>query len=126
MAKICVMEDDPLMSRMYEKAFRLNGYEVEVAIDGVDGMDKLRAMTVKPDAILLDIMMPHKSGLEVLTELAVDPELASIPVIVLTNISSKDDTDQALKLGAVAYLAKSQYDPKEVIVKVTEIIANAK
>jgi DNA-binding response OmpR family regulator len=123
MTKIYIVEDDPLMSRMYEKAFRLNGYDVELAFDGEEGLKKLGEMSDKPTVMLLDIMMPKMSGFDVLKKIKEDKDLKKIPVIALTNLAGKDDAEKALELGAVLYLVKSQYDPKEVVEKVKEIIA---
>lgn len=126
MTKIFIVEDDPLMSRMYEKAFRLNGYDVELAFDGEEGLKKLEDMDEKPTVVLLDIMMPKMSGFDVLKAVKGDKSLKKIPMIALTNLAGKDDAEKALKLGAALYLVKSQYDPKEVVEKVKEVIANHK
>lgn len=126
MTKIYIVEDDPLMSRMYEKAFRLNGYDVELAFDGEEGLKKLEDMKDKPTVVLLDIMMPKMSGFDVLKEVKASKGLKKIPIIVLTNLAGKDDAEKALKLGAALYLVKSQYDPKEVVEKVKEVISDHK
>lgn len=126
MTKVFIVEDDPLMSRMYEKAFRLNGYDVELAFDGEEGLKKLTDMDEKPTVVLLDIMMPKMSGFDVLKAVKGDKTLKKIPMIALTNLAGKDDAEKALKLGAALYLVKSQYDPKEVVGKVKEIIAGNK
>ena len=120
---ILIVEDDPLMARMYEKAFKLNGYEVQMAFDGEDGLNKLRAADPKPTIVLLDIMMPKVSGFEVLKTVKQDAVLKGIPIIALTNLAGKEDAEKALELGAVAYLVKSQYDPKQVVDKVKEIVS---
>lgn len=121
--KIFLIEDDPLMVRMYERAFKLSGYEVEMAFDGEEAIAKLETMKLKPTLVLLDIMMPKMSGFEVLRHIKSKPDLKSIPVVVLTNLAGKEDAEKALELGAVLYLVKSQYDPKEVLGKIKEIIA---
>jgi len=124
MAKtIFIAEDDPLMIRMYEKAFRLSGLEVEMAFDGEEAAKKIESFKDKPVVILLDIMMPKMSGFEVLKKLKENPATKNIPVIVLTNLAGKDDAEKALGMGAVLYLVKSQYDPKQVVEKVKEVIA---
>lgn len=122
MVKVFIVEDDPLMIRMYEKALRLNKYQVEMAFNGKEALEKLRLMKPKPTLILLDIMMPGLSGFEVLKEIKRDPTLKKIPVVALTNLAGPEDAEKALSLGAVLYLIKSQYDPKEVIEKVKEIV----
>ena len=122
MIKIFIVEDDPLMSRFYERNFRLNNYEVELAINGEDAIAKLETMEVKPTLILLDIMMPKLSGLDVLRHIKKNPVLAAIPVVMLTNLAKDEYVDKALELGAVTYLIKSQYSAKEVVGKVSELI----
>ncbi len=115
-------EDDPLMSRMYERAFRLGGHELTMAHDGEEAIDLLQKMEEKPTVILLDIMMPKTNGFDVLRKVKEDEKLKNIPVIMLTNLAGDSDAEKALSLGAVLYLIKSQYDPKEIVAKVREII----
>jgi two-component system chemotaxis response regulator CheY len=121
MAKILIIEDDPLMSRMYQKIFTFEGFQVELAVDGLEGIDKAR--TGKPTLILLDIMMPKMNGLQVLEKLKADAEMKKIPVVVLTNLAGQQDAEKALALGAVKYIIKSEYEPKEITNMVKEILA---
>ena len=123
MANIFMAEDDPLMSRMYEKAFRMSGYELEMALDGEEALSKLEKMEHPPTVILLDVMMPKVNGFDVLRKVKENEKLKKIPVIMLTNLAGENDAEKALGLGAVLYLVKSQYDPKEIVNKVKEIIA---
>ena len=109
------------MSRMYQKIFTFEKYEVEMAHDGEEGLEKAR--TIKPTIILLDIMMPKMNGLQVLDKLKSDPDLKSIPVVMLTNLAGEKDAENALMKGAVKYIIKSQHEPKEVVRMVQEIIA---
>jgi len=121
MAKILIIEDDPLMSRMYQKIFSLEGYEVEIAIDGLVGLEKTRSS--KPTLILLDIMMPKINGLQVLEKLKLDPETKSIPVVILTNLAGSRDAENAMLKGAVKYIVKSEYEPKQIVQMVKEILS---
>jgi CheY-like chemotaxis protein len=121
MSKILIVEDDPLMSRMYQKIFAFEGYEVEAAADGAEGIEKIRAS--KPSLVLLDIMMPEMNGLQVLDKLKADPETQKIPVIMLTNLAGQQDAENALAKGAVKYIIKSEYEPKQVADMVKEILA---
>ena len=120
MAKILIIEDDPLMQRMYQKAFSFDGYEVEVAGDGVEGLEKIR--TLKPTIILLDVMMPKMNGLDVLKKMKADPDLKKIPVVMLTNLAGGSDAENALSLGAVKYIIKSEQEPRQVVNMVKEIL----
>jgi CheY-like chemotaxis protein len=121
MAKILIVEDDPLMSRMYQKIFTFEKYEVEMAGDGEEGLAK--AKSAKPEIILLDIMMPKMNGLEVLDHLKANPETKDIPVVILTNLSTQADAEAALNKGAVKFIIKSEQDPKEVADMVKVILA---
>jgi len=121
MVKILIIEDDPLMQRMYQKAFGFDGYTVVVAGDGVEGLEKIRSE--QPTLVLLDVMMPKMNGLDVLTKIKADPELKKIPVIMLTNLAGSADAEKALLMGAVKYIVKSEQEPKAVVQMVKEILA---
>jgi CheY-like chemotaxis protein len=122
MSKIFIVDDDPLMVRMYAKKLTNDGYTVETAGDGAEAIKKLESYT--PDLILLDIMMPELNGLEVLKTLKSKPATEKIPVILLTNVGSSDeDVERGLELGAVAYLTKAGNKPADVVSKIKEILA---
>lgn len=121
MAKILVVEDDPLIARLYQKALTFEGYDVEVARDGEEGLKKTEE--IKPTLILLDIMMPKMHGFEVLDNLKAKEETKKIPVVVLTNLASPRDAETALSKGAVKYIVKSEYRPNEIVGMVKEILA---
>lgn len=122
MTKILIVEDDPLMLRMYQKIFTLEHYEVDTATNGEEGVTKAWA-TPPPTLILLDIMMPKMNGLQVLDKLKADPDKKSIPVIMLTNLSGQQDAEEGLLKGAVKYIIKSEHEPKEVVDMVKEVLA---
>lgn len=124
MAKVLIIEDDPLMLQMYRQAFLLQKYEVGVAENGKEALDKVRDFN--PEVILLDIMMPVMNGIDVLTHLKADQDLADIPVIMLTNLSGTDDTATALSKGAIRYIVKSEHDPMDVVKLVKDILDNRK
>ena len=123
MGRIFIVEDDPLMSRMYQKAFKLNNYEIEQAFDGEEAIAKLETMNPKPLIIVLDVMMPKMSGFDVLKHIKASPDLKSIPVVMLSNLAGQEDAEKALSMGAVLYLVKSQYEPKQIVEKIKEIIS---
>ena len=109
------------MSRMYQKIFTIEGYEVVMAADGEEGLLKIKAE--KPTIVLLDVMMPKMNGLQVLEKLKADPETKQIPVIMLTNLAGEQDAENALSKGAVKYIVKSEYEPKQVVDMVKAILA---
>lgn len=120
MATILLVDDDKLMIKMYQGKFEDDGYKVEVAINGEEGLAK--TLELKPDLILLDIMMPKVNGLDMLKKLKEKDETKKIPVILLTNVGGEGDAKYGLSLGAVAYLVKAHYDAKDVVKKVKEIL----
>ena len=113
MKKILLVEDDLPLLRMYQRILTLDGYIIETATDGIAGYEK--ALVFKPDLILLDVMMPKMNGLQTLEKLKQNQQTQKIPVFILTNASSMDETQAAEKLGADKYLNKSVYEPNEII-----------
>ena len=120
MPKILIIEDDPLISRMYQSVFKFEHFEVQVARDGESGLKKLKKFT--PHLILLDIMMPKMTGIDVLKAIKANPETKNIPVIVLTNLAGQQDAQMALQLGAVKFIIKSSHKPREVVADVKLIL----
>ncbi len=121
MAKILIIEDDELIRRMYEQIFIFRGYEVAAATNGEEGLERARA--TKPAIILLDIMMPKMNGLDMLKRLKAIPEVKHIPVIILTNLLGIADAETALREGAIKYIGKSDYTPKEIVDIAEEVLA---
>lgn len=122
MAKILIIEDDELNRRMYQQIFRLNGHDVEVAANGEEGLEKMQA--AKPTLVVLDIMMPKLNGLDMLKQAKTIPDIAKIPVIVLTNLVGATDVEHSLRAGAVKYVNKSDYKPKEVADMVEDLLSS--
>lgn len=122
--KILIVEDDKVLSDLLGKKLKDAGFEVAFAYNGVEGMDSLK--TNKPDLILLDIMMPEKSGMEVMEEMNQDPEtsLTKIPVIIISNSGQPVEIDRVLELGAKDYLIKAEFNPQEVVEKVIKQIGS--
>lgn len=120
MPKVLLVEDDLFLLRMYEKKFEIEGFTVEVAHDGNEGIVKAEAF--RPDVILMDIMMPKLTGLQALQRLKENTQLQSIPVLVLTNLSNTDDAAAASKAGAAGYLVKSDLTPGQVVEQVRNLL----
>lgn len=119
--RVLIIEDDQLIQRMYEKIFTFEKFEVVLASNGEEGLEKARQ--VNPTIILLDVMMPKMNGIEVLDKLKADPDMKAIPVIMLSNLAGENDIETALSKGAVKYIIKSEYDPKQIADMVKEITA---
>lgn len=117
---VLVVEDEAVISRMYQKILSFEGFEVETAADGEEGWQ--RAKVLKPALILLDFMMPKLNGLQVLEKLKADPETANIPVVMLTNLAAPQEAELASKMGVTKYIIKSETEPKQVVELVREFL----
>ena len=109
---VLLIEDDPAVLEMYRMKLSLDGYRVNVAVDGEEGLAK--AMELKPDIIFLDIRLPKKDGFEVLQALRQNPDTAQIPVIMLSNYGEKELVARGLKLGAHEFLIKANTTPSSL------------
>jgi DNA-binding response OmpR family regulator len=121
MAKILIVDDDDMIRMMYQKIFVFNNFEAEIAADGEEGLQK--ALEVKPDLILLDVMMPKMTGLQTLEKLKSNDQTKPVPVVMLTSLNGQQDAEMALSKGAVKYIVKSEYEPKEVAAMIKEVLA---
>lgn len=121
MGKVLVVEDDALLSKLYNTLISKYGHQVVVAGDGDDGLKK--ASTEKPDLIMLDIMMPKMNGLQVLDALRKNPATQLIPVIVLTGLSKVNEEKDVLARGATRYYDKGENDPKQVADVVNQMLS---
>jgi len=120
MKKVLFVEDEEMLQKTLGDVLSKEGYKVISALTGDQGLRL--AKKEKPDLILLDLILPKLSGLEVLAELKKKPETKKIPVIVLTQIDNPFEIGKALELGANAYLVKVSYDFKEIIEKIKKIL----
>lgn len=118
--KILIVEDENILAKVLEEKFRAVDFEVRIAYNGETAIPMAREFT--PDIILLDLILPKKSGFSVLEDLRAAPELSLIPVIVLSNLGQDEDIKKALQLGAKDYLVKIHHPIKEVIDKVKSLI----
>ena len=118
--KILLIEDEELMIDLLQRKLTKEGYEILVARDGEEGLKVMRE--VRPDLILLDIIMPKMGGFEVMEEMGKNKELKKIPVIVISNSGQPVELDKAQKLGAKDWLIKTEFNPQEVVDKVIKQI----
>jgi len=120
MKTILLIEDDPFLVDIYSDKFKNAGFAVEIAEDGEATLNKIREK--KPDLVILDLVLPHIDGWEILRQIKEDSSLNQIPVIVFSNLSQKSDIEKSQALGATKYLIKSQYTPSEVLEEVKKIL----
>jgi len=120
MPKVLIIEDEPLIARMYQKALGFDHFEVVSANGGSEGLQKVKSE--KPDIVLCDVMMPEPNGMQVLEAIKADPETQNIPVIMLTNLSGKHDADLAIQKGAQDFWVKKDTDHRQLGAKLKAIL----
>ncbi len=109
---VLVIDDDPVILELLRVNFEIEGFDVICATDGEEGLK--RAQTERPDAVISDIMMPRRDGLQLLADLKGDPATEDLPVILLSAKAQKSEVQQGLDLGADDYITKP-FDPLELI-----------
>lgn len=116
---ILVCDDEPVLRALIRESLSEGDFDVVEAEDGEEALRKARV--ARPDVILLDMMMPGRSGLEVLDEIRGDAELASLPVIMLTARTQAADREAIAVAGADRYLAKP-FSPRELVSVVEDVL----
>jgi len=111
--RIIIVEDDTLLSKMYSTKFVAEGFDVLAALDGEMALQFLHDKPT-PDFIIMDMMMPKLSGVQVLEQIRNIPELAKIPVLILSNLQDPAQIHKAKELGIVEYLIKANYTPSQI------------
>ncbi len=120
-ARILVVEDNDDVRTMYGMLLRSWGYEIHEASNGMEGLEKARAL--RPDLIILDVMMPDIDGYEVCQRLRADPEFHTIPIIFVTALGGIDDRVKAYTTGADDFITKGQISRKELDVRIQAALA---
>ncbi|PKQ17347.1 MAG: hypothetical protein CVT67_00625 [Actinobacteria bacterium HGW-Actinobacteria-7] len=118
---ILVVEDTQMLRQMYSDRLEHDGYRVLNAADGAEALTLMRSDT--PDLILLDLIMPKMSGLEVLDLVKRDPRLRDVPVLILSNLGQEADVKRGIEMGAVDYLIKNEARPNDVANRISKILA---
>jgi CheY-like chemotaxis protein len=116
MKKILLIEDEEIMIDILQRKLSKEGYEVSKAVDGKEGLEIMKE--VKPDLVLLDIVMPKMGGFEVMEAMAKDSSLKRIPIIVISNSGQPVEINRVKEMGAKDWLIKTEFDPQEVLDKV--------
>ncbi len=124
MKKVLVIDDEEILRRLLDKKLTREGYIVETAKDGKDGLEKMKKN--KPDLILLDIIMPNMGGFELLEVMSKSKDLADIPVVIVSNSGQPVEIDKAKEMGVKDWIVKTEFDPGEVLKKVISQIGKPK
>ena len=114
--RIVLIEDEQVLVNLLKKRLEEEGYEVQIALDGVSGLELIH--TAKPDLVLLDMMLPRMSGFSILEQLNAEKIIPAMPLVIVSNSGQPIELDRALKLGVRDYLVKVNFDLNEVVTKV--------
>jgi len=120
---VLVVDDDPVILRLLQVNFELEGIRVVTAVDGDEGLHMARSDP--PDLVISDIMMPKVNGLELLAALRSSPDTAAMPVILLSAKAQVADVQRGLELGADDYVTKP-FDPLELIDRIYKVLAKSR
>ncbi len=119
-ATVLVVDDDPVILKLLEVNFEMEGFNVVRASDGAEGLE--RAQEVLPDVVVLDVMMPRMTGHEVARALRQDERTAAIPIIFVTARAQSSDVERGMELGVDDYVTKP-FDPLDLIARVNTLLA---
>lgn len=120
MAKIIIVEDDPMIAEIYQKKFSEAGFEVFIANSGDQALGL--AKTEKADVLMTDLIMPKMDGFQLIEKLRGGEYDLNIRIIVTSNLSQKEDQEKAIKLGANGFLAKSDFTPSNLVKEVERLL----
>lgn len=120
MAKILLVEDDNSLAQLYKAAIEVDGHTVDVANDGQEGINK--ATNEDYDLIILDIVLPNISGLEILKTIKENEKTKDAQVVMLTNYGQQENVKRAYDLGAADVLLKYRMTPTEAASKVNQLV----
>ena len=118
--KVLIIEDDQRINKVYVAKFSVEGIKVATAIEGEEGLRKIYSEL--PDLIILDLMLPKKSGFDILKEIKADPKVKDIPVLILSNLAQEKEIEDGMALGAEGYIVKSNVSIQQVIEKIKETL----
>lgn len=122
MPKILVAEDEKFLASAYRVKLEKEGFEVVLVSNGTRAIEELKKSL--PDLLLLDLIMPEKTGFEVLEKAQKIPHFKEVPIIVASNLGQQEDVEKAMKLGASDYVIKSNLSMEDLIKKINSLLNN--
>src|SRR3954451_2638558 len=122
MKKILIVEDDQIVANIYRNKFSVDGFQVEVALDGQCGLEMVHSF--RPDAVIMDLMLPKMTGVELTKQIRSEADFQHMPVIVFSNTYLTNMVQEAWKAGATKCLSKANCTPKQVIEVLRSTLGN--
>ena len=118
--KILLVEDDPFLADIYTTKMKEAGFDIQVVEDGGGVIARIKEQ--KPDLLLLDIVLPHLDGWEVIRQIKESADLKDLKIIILSNLGQKNEVEKGLQMGAVKYLIKAHYTPTEIVEEIKKVL----
>ena len=123
---ILLVEDDPFLSSLLQLKLQKENFQVIRAADGEEAINLLTQKDLKPDLMLLDLILPKKNGFEVLETIRQDPQLEKLPVIIVSNLGQPSDIERGKSLGVIDYFIKARLSIDDLVNKVEAEIKKGK
>jgi DNA-binding response OmpR family regulator len=120
MPRVLLVEDDPFLSSLLKNKLTREGFEVIYAKDGDEAVDLAKKGNI--DLMMLDLILPKKSGFEVIAEIKKNPETQGLPVVIISNLGQEEDAEKAKELGAVGYFIKAKTSIDDLVKNVKEFV----
>src|SRR5215467_5371863 len=122
MKKILIIEDDLIVANIYRNKFSIEGFTVDIANDGMSGLEAIK--TFRPDAVVLDLMLPKMTGVELMKKVRGEADFQKLPIIVFSNTYLTNMVQEAWKAGATKCLSKANCSPKQLLDVVRGTLSN--
>jgi len=119
--KILIIDDDEFLLDMYAVKFKEEGFEVDIAREGKEALNKIKE-GASPEVVLLDVVMPGMDGFELLETIRKEKLIPTSKIIMLSNLGQKEHLDKGMSLGAADYIVKAYFTPSEVVKRVNEVL----
>lgn len=122
-SKVLIVEDEKPMAEMYKDKLEEAGFEIVLAFDSKEGLEK--AKKIRPDLIILDVLLPPENGVSFLQELRQDrdPNVSNLPVVVFSNYDNLETKNEVLALGAKTHLLKTDFTPGALIKEIEKYVS---
>lgn len=119
---VLLVEDDPFLSSILQLKLNKENFKTIRAADGEEAINLLMKQGIKPDAILLDLILPKKNGFEVLETIRQEPSLEKLPVIIISNLGQPSDIERGKNLGVIDYFVKAKLSVDELVNRIKDEI----
>lgn len=119
-SQVLLIEDDQFLASLLRNRLKKEGFEVALATTGPEALEILK--TLRPGIILLDIILPGRSGFEVLEEIRADPQIKDTPVIIISNLGQETDMERMKALGAIEYFVKARSSIDDIVARSKEVV----